>query len=87
VNNNDYLDYALTMAVADGLLKSAEYVEYLRHNLQTVDLETEYNLIRNYKTSRLSAVKRRQILALMEYTRAKESKGPVVVAENGVGSL
>ena len=84
---NDYLDYALAMAVGDGLLKSTEYVTYLRKVLQEVDLEAEYDRIAHYKDSKLSSAMRRRVVALVTYVRAKENKGPSVVAEKGIGCI
>lgn len=85
---NTYLDYALTMAIADGLLKSAEYVDVLKKRLADVDMEKEYIKIVSSRSSHLNYKDRMRVVAIVEYVRAKEAAGPEVVPDKqGIGRL
>ena len=85
--DNDYLEYALAMAFADGLLdpvKQVKYTEQLRDWFSGIDIEAEYETIQN-RESRLPSALRRRITALVEYVKDKERLGPGSIKEHGEG--
>ena len=59
---NEYLEYVLAMAMADGLLdpvKQGHYLEQLRSWFVDVDLEAEYIRIQRNESRLPSAIRRR----------------------------
>ena len=84
---NDYLEYALAMAFADGLLdpvKQVKYTEQMRDWFSGIDIEAEYERIQKHESGLPSATRRR-ITALVEYVKDKERLGPGSVKGHGEG--
>lgn len=87
--HNEFLEYALAMAFADGLLdpvKQFRYIGILRRRLGELDIEAEHELIVSH-TSELRTADRRRITALVEYVRDKERLGPTVKNLGNEGRL
>lgn len=74
---NEFLKYAITMAVADGILNNDDFVCKLIKWFEYVDIEQEFKKILRYeagygKPTGYNYKKRAAIKSLVSYAKAKE---------------